>query len=319
MAISRFKTSTLAQGLPKYTEIWDQTTTKSLGSWSYVSRTADMRGFISNPSQTIGVVFTYNGTSTSTLYYSTDGTTWNSTTYPNGCLGMGWDTTNNRFIALSYVGNLFLHSTDGVTWTSGGANISSNFSSIAHGLGYNVVVDRNGFLWYGTSLTSWTQVTTYNAGSDQRVTFGNGRFIVIKNSSGGTTTYYTSTNGTSWSSATMPAAPYYVSYVNNMWFMTTGSGTTYYTSTDGASWTSRSTLPSAKIWNGIGYVNGVYWTADTGGTTSAYSLDGINWTTRAWTAQAGYGPQANASIGGVNGYAVNPDDSGEIYYAKAGF
>jgi hypothetical protein len=37
MAISRFKTSTLAQGLPKYTEIWDQTTVLETGAFESIA------------------------------------------------------------------------------------------------------------------------------------------------------------------------------------------------------------------------------------------------------------------------------------------
>jgi hypothetical protein len=41
MAISRFKTSTLAQGLPKYTELWDQTTSIPQGFYSIASGVVD--------------------------------------------------------------------------------------------------------------------------------------------------------------------------------------------------------------------------------------------------------------------------------------
>jgi hypothetical protein len=39
MAISRFKTSTLAQGLPKYTEIWDQTSAVFNSDYELITRT----------------------------------------------------------------------------------------------------------------------------------------------------------------------------------------------------------------------------------------------------------------------------------------
>jgi hypothetical protein len=39
MAISRFKTSSVAQGLPKYTKIWDQTTSVIEGDYELISRT----------------------------------------------------------------------------------------------------------------------------------------------------------------------------------------------------------------------------------------------------------------------------------------
>jgi hypothetical protein len=321
MAISRFKTSTLVQGLPKYTEVWDQTTVKSLQNWSSANVGAsDIRGFIAKPNESVGVAYTYIGTGSGNAFYSTNGTTWNNTSgYVNGCLGMTWDGT--QFYGLSYAGGLKLTSTDGINWSNASVSINTNYSSVAYGNGYYVGVDRNGNSFYSTNGTSYTQVNLYNVGSDCRVTYGGGVHLVIKNSAGGSTTYYTSTNGgVSWTSRTAPAGPYYVSYINGTWFMTVASGTTYYTSTDAVNWTSRATLPAARTWAGVSYSNGVYVSVAAEANLSAYSLDGINWTSKAFSPSGSFdGGSANPSQGAVNNYVVYPNDDTYINYAKAGF
>jgi hypothetical protein len=319
MAISRFKTSSVAQGLPKYQKFWDQTTTKTLQNWATSNvGTSDIRGFIAKPDGSVGVAYTYIGTGSGNgAYYSTNGTTWTQATgYVNGCLGMTWDGT--QFYGLSYAGGLKLTSTNGSTWSSASVSISTNYSSVAYGNSVYVGVDRNGYAYYSSNGTSYTSVALWGVGSDPKITFGNGLFATIKDSSGGSTTYYTSSNGSSWTSRTAPAAPNFISYANNLWFLTTASGTTYYTSTDGINWTTRTGFPAARIWGGVSYANGIYVSMAREGNLSAYSLDGITWTSKAFTATGTYNGNDNPSQGAVNNYIVYPNDSIYINYAKVG-
>ena len=290
--------------------------TRGLGDWTQIDHgTSDLRGFVANSAGTVGVVYTYIGVGSGNIFYSTNGTTWNTGSgYSNGCLGMCWDGT--QFYGLSYQGGLALKSTNGSSWTTAGVSITTNYSDVAYGNGVYVGVDRNGNAFYSSNGTSYTQVNLYNVGADCRVTFGNGVFVVIKNSSGGTTTYYTSTNGSSWTTRTAPSGPYYVTYSNGTWFMMVASGTTYYTSSDAVTWTSRSTLPASRTWTGVIYHNGLYVVVATEGNLSAYSTDGLTWTSKAMTTSGVFGSSANAYDGGVNGYVIANSDSRYSYYSK---
>lgn len=70
MAISRFKTSTLAQGLPKYTELWDQTTTYGVPSANLVAKYETPPSSGSTWTDTVG---NYSLSLNSTTYNSNNG------------------------------------------------------------------------------------------------------------------------------------------------------------------------------------------------------------------------------------------------------
>jgi hypothetical protein len=70
MAISRFKTSTLAQGLPKYTEMWDQTTVGGVPTTNLVAKYETPPSSGSTWTDTVG---SYNISLTSTTYNSGNG------------------------------------------------------------------------------------------------------------------------------------------------------------------------------------------------------------------------------------------------------
>ena len=104
MAIRRFKTSSLANNLPRYGKMWDQTTDFKF-----------KRAFII-------------GASTG-FYYTEDGTTWTSTTYPfptrsiNATEGYSWCIClkNGTMFATgtnSSTDSWIYKSDDGITWTS---------------------------------------------------------------------------------------------------------------------------------------------------------------------------------------------------------
>ena len=70
MAISRFKTSTLAQGLPKYTELWDQATVYGIPTTNLVAKYETPPSSGSTWTDTVGG---YNISLTSTTYNSNNG------------------------------------------------------------------------------------------------------------------------------------------------------------------------------------------------------------------------------------------------------
>jgi hypothetical protein len=205
-----------------------------------------------------------------------------------------------KFVAVGYTGSagLAAYSTDGETWLAGSIPLSgSNYQYTA--VGYNgtnqyvaligggggnndTATSTDGITW--TSLSGVLTTNSYWKG----IAYGNGRYVAIK---GDAASVNYSTNGTSWTNATIAggssensAIAYGTAGVNSYFVVvsgySTGSQVASY-STDGATWTSGSTLPSSDFWSDVAYGNGRFVTVAGGtGSTStkaAYSTNGTSW------------------------------------------
>ena len=122
--------------------------------------------------------------------------------------------------------------------------------------------------------------------SSPTMAYTNGTFVHM----GAGTTYYTSTDGITWTSRTAAFnGTYGIQGVNNLFFAFQASGTvpttTFYTSPDGITWTSR-TFPAAAAMGNIVYAStiGRYCVITSNSTSSYsagqtyYSTDGFTWT-----------------------------------------
>lgn len=190
--------------------------------------------------------------SSSSLTYSTNGTSWLTSTLP---------TTGGIFSNLTFINNLFwatgnpqtsAYSTNGITWTTTTLPNSLAWSTTSYGNGTYISLA-------GSTIARSTDGTTWSLGSIPFAnwlasTFANGRFVAVSN---GTTATY-STDGITWLTSTLPANRYWnsLTFANNVFvasaeyddnFATTSSAAT---STDGITWTSV-TLPSSRNWLGI--------------------------------------------------------------------
>lgn len=193
-------------------------------------------------------------------------------------------------------------STDGATWTArtGPAGFGR---SIGFGLGLFVMINGNSVATSSDGIT-WATSTpgisfTFNC---EVLFFGGGQFVAMgQNGSGGNVDAYTSPNGTTWTSRTVPALAGYerIAYGNSIYVATGGqlwsaSNTTYATSPDGATWTAR-TLPFTANVGGLVFANGKFWMLSAVSGTSIWSsTDGINWTSTTIT-----------NIGGARGLAFD--------------
>ena len=200
--------------------------------------------------------------------------TWTSVTYGNG-----------RFVAVASGSTTSSYSTNGTSWTAGGAlPASTTWTGVASGAisstTYFVAVASGGTAAaYSTNGgTSWTSSTLPSSGTWADVAYGNSKFVAV--ASGGTAAAY-STNGTTWSSATLPSSSAWshVVYGNGTFVAvsTTSSTAAAYSTDGGANWTS-ATLPSSANWTSVAYGNGRFVAVASGGTVAAYSFDGITWT-----------------------------------------
>ncbi len=148
----------------------------------------------------VGYFVAVSQTSGTVAQYSLDGVNWTASTLPATAswisVGYGVISGTPYFIAVSTT-TATAYSTNGTTWTAGGALPSSmSASSVAFGLigttPYFVIGGNNGTnsVAYSTNGTTWTQGTI--AARCDYITYGKGVFVGVN--SNGSTSYY-STNG----------------------------------------------------------------------------------------------------------------------------
>jgi len=250
------------------------------------------------------------------LRKTTDGVNWMPVISP-------WTTNirevrylNSTFIA-SPVGGpgsngvVLIYSTDGLNWTTtytGTPTNTNNPVSVAYGSGRYVAI--NGFsasgVAYSTDLINWTQGSfPSTANTINRLIFANSLFVAV-----GISSCFTSSDGITWTSRTIPAGTYTdVIYANGL-YVAYGANGVISTSPDGVTWTSRSA--GASTFNQIIYANSLFVAVGNSGVIRT-SADGITWT--AQTSGAGsrflYGVAWNGSnfvvVGETGSYFTSID------------
>lgn len=198
------------------------------------------------------------GSNTDDAFTTTNGTTW--TLRDTGDTGTGgneghsaliWDGT--RFIATSNLNNstALRWSTDGATWTQvAGGTGSNGFADIAFdgssryiAIAASATATQRTCTSNPTVAANWTNITLPTSTLWIRVVYGNGIWIALRPAS---TNYATSTDGTTWTSRTLPFAfgpglddwenrSKMVFYNDSFYYGTTEKRV--YRSTDGINWT----------------------------------------------------------------------------------
>lgn len=130
---------------------------------------------------------------------------------------------------------------------------------------------------------TWT-ANNMPATGNYAIAFGAGLFVAVNS---GSATYYTSPDGISWTTRTLPVSASWsdIKFANGYFLVLPNvSGSVYY-STDGISWTAGASLPArAGSWLALGFGNGV-WVAvgDNSATICATSSDnGATWTSQTY-------------------------------------
>ena len=191
-----------------------------------------------------------------------------------------------KFVAVASGGTDSAYSSNGTSWTAGGAlPASATWSSVDSGVisstTYHVAVASGGTnAAYSTNGgTSWTAATLPASVTWTSVAFGGSRFVAV--ASGGTDTAY-STNGTSWTAGgALPSSTTWnsVTYGKNKFVAisgASGASTAAAYSTNGTTWLA-ATLPASANWTSVTYGNGRFVAVATGSANAAYSFDGITW------------------------------------------
>lgn len=164
---------------------------------------------------------------------------WKNTTNPSSSERGGLIYTNNKFVSIPYNGTDIITSTDGINWSKNSSSMpKSGYVKITYGNGLYIASSVfNTTYCYSSDCINWTYksctgysggyggiafgngkfVSVYNKniyyynGSDDfiksftatdqlsGIAFGNGKFVVMANDK-----VYHSTNGTSWSTSSLP-------------------------------------------------------------------------------------------------------------------
>lgn len=181
--------------------------------------------------------------SSSSGIYTSNGTTWTETTMPVSTFWV--DSSYNpanpgRAVAIAWSSSNVAYSSDyGQTWTAGTGLVYST---------WNAVAPVTSTVWVAVSDTAVSSSSnngqTWTAGTGATGTgaagIGGGLAVIVNNS----LTYYTTTNGTSFTTRTFPTNPSSyttftrIEYINGYYVVMQGSNGRYImTSTDGINWT----------------------------------------------------------------------------------
>lgn len=259
--------------------------------WSLTAGSGDQFTSIANGSTASGMQYFIAGTSSGAIEYSTNGFTWETTTTPDQSadwLGVAAD-AHNHAVAVSNSGQAVYLNTGALSWSASqfvGAQPTSLNAVAANATGF-VAVSSTGQIFFSTDGGATWNLEATEAGAFYTVTATTAGFVALGSaafgsygSPGGLGCY--STNGTSWSSATIP---------QEQWLAVAGDGSGNYvavtptgyvgrSSNGGHSWTLSGSPLLAEGTSAIAYGNGRYVTLAqaSGSANSQSSSDGSSWT-----------------------------------------
>lgn len=273
---------------------------------------------------TFVILSQYQTNNTPSAYYSTYGTSWTTSNLDG--YQYGWNSITNADGVFFVAGGCsetydngpcqsgFAYSSDGINWQSSVTPVNEYGYRIgAYVNGTYVEVgsaDSNG----GTNAvtyvpSSWTSFDLVSSSLNwYGITYGNGKFVAIANSSN-IAAY--SSNGLNWTQSTLPSSQAWdsVAYGNGKFVAVASSSNIAAYSTDGINWT-QSTLPSSQSWDSVAYGNGTFVAIASGSNIAVFSSDGINWTqsTLPVTSQ----PWNSIAVGNDEAIAVSANNLEEI-------
>ena len=232
-----------------------------------------------------------NFTTGSTAYYSTNGSSWTSTS----------------LLASTYWGSLASNGTG--TWVATQYQSANTTAAIS---------TNNG--------TSWSSMTA-PASRPNNVFYGNGIWVM---GNGSSTTIYTSSNGTSWTAYTSAVStngsngrPNNGAYGNGVWVVCPIGQTTsaYSYSTNGTSWLAGTSLNTGYDWSAVIFGNGyfqVYFNISTSNAIPnwGYSSNGTTWTMAYSPVGANGLAPWHAAVGGSYTVTVGQNGSNGISVAS---
>ena len=227
-------------------------------------------------------------------------------------------------VTVGYLGCIARSNDNGATWTYPALPSTTELLSVATSGTTFVAVGLAGNVLYSTdSGVTFTKATggvlPANTETINDVTYGNGKFVMVTN-----TSIYTSSDGQTWAkNSLVPAGNlstvYYSETIEGSKVYIAGGVNSIYTSTDGAvTWTNTKPTAYGVNMKSIAYGSG-YFVGVTTSTFFMYSKDGINWTNRTSMFACTSIAHCRGSFFMYNGssslYVIDNPKSGEISVA----
>ena len=145
---------------------------------------------------------------------------------------------------------------------------SADWKSVTYGNGkFVAVADTSGKAAYSTDGITWTASTMSGYRRWYSVTYGNGKFVAVVYNNSNVAAY--STDGITWTTSTLPSSAdwYSVTYGDGKFVAVSSGSSKAAYSTDGVTWTA-STLPIAAFWDSVTYGNGKFVAVSEGSSTN---------------------------------------------------
>ena len=226
----------------------------------------------------VGTKYIALETSSSNLVYIYNGTLWNSVNIgaTSTWIAAAYDQTNNYLIVIDATGTARLSLNAGVSWGSAGSLSESGCVDIAASATAFVAIKTGNTFSVSTNQgTSWLDIVVPLSRTWNSITYGNGRFVVVGNT---TDTLY-SFNGTTWYQGTITLAARNwseVRYAGGLFLAVSSTDGRIATSQCGRTWRTTTKAGSIKQFTAdqpytvlaAGTLSGIpTWIAANGGTT----------------------------------------------------
>jgi hypothetical protein len=265
-------------------------------------------------------------TTSGSVVYSTDGTTWTNATMPSSGGGSWAFVTfgNGRFVAVAAPSSTAAYSTDGINWSTSVLPTNTSWSSAAYCNFNNRWVAVSGssgtIAAYSTDNgASWLSSTLPTTGNWASVACGSGITVAI--ASGSTAAAYSTNGGQTWTAATLPTSATWsaVNYGDGRFLAVAQANTIVAQTYNGSTWTQNPPLPFSANWVDISYGQGS-WLAVCSDVTAnfATSDNGIYWTQRTSSQSQGRSSATFGSISGVGRWIVFPASGNAIDIVSSG-
>ena len=211
-----------------------------------------------------------------TVLYSSDGTTWNTSTMPSTKYWSAAAYGNGKYVALTWNTDTAAYSTDGITWNNATLPSSVMWTSVAYGNGKFIAVSRiNEVGAISTDGETWTALTTPPY-AFEKIIYAGDKFIAFPTSLAGKI-FYTTNNGATWVEITMPNSTYVyknAAYGNGIIVASsTNEGVGAYSTDGGITWQSNN--KGNMI---LAYSNGCFVGFHLDTKEAVYSYNGLDWT-----------------------------------------
>jgi hypothetical protein len=252
-------------------QTWSNISLPSSGNWTGIAYGNTYWVVISSAgtgSNSIAAVSKANGAGWRTTTLPGTPTTWSNLVYGNGTFVAIATGTTSAAYSTNY----------GQSWSSATLPTTAPWTGLAYGNGkYIAVASSSGTATASTTLASGGSVGTNTFVVSSATNIAAGQIVTGIGIPAGTYVSSSYTSGTTITLVNLAGnAQNFVATGTGTYNFYTPGGTVAALSTNGTTWTS-STLPTSAVWSSIAYGNNMFVAVSATSNTSAYTFDGITW------------------------------------------